>query len=288
MCVTICERFVPKEERIAGYAGQAIGERMYLQSLQTTNNQKGHRRMIRFIFLASFVILFLVFSIPLLIVEWIIGKFNMDLKNRSSLAIVNWAFRGCLWLTGVSLTVIGEENVPKDTAVLYVGNHRSYFDILLTYTRVPRPTGYIAKKEMLRYPLLVNWMKNLHCLFLNRTDVKEGLKTILEAIDKVKSGISICIFPEGTRNKVPDTFLPFHEGSFKIAEKSGCPIVPMCINNSAGIFEDHLPKIQKAHVILEYCKPIYIKELPKAERKFVGAYVQDIIKETYFRNKESV
>ena len=247
---------------------------------------KDTRKMIRFLCVASFVILFLVFSIPLLIAEWIIGKFNMELRNRSSLAIVNWAFRVCLWFSGVSLTVIGEENVPKDTPVLYVGNHRSYFDILLTYTRVPRPTGYIAKKEMLRYPLLVNWMKNLHCLFLNRNDIKEGMKTILEAIDKVKSGISICIFPEGTRNKVPDTFLPFHEGSFKIAEKSGCPIVPMCLNNSAGIFEDHLPKIRKAHVILEYCKPIYIKDIPKAERKFVGAHVQELIKQTYFKNKE--
>lgn len=107
--------------------------------------------MFRFIGVATFVVLFLIFSIPLLIAEWIIGKFNMDVKNRSSLAIVNWAFRVCLKITGVSVTVIGEENVPKDIAVLYVGNHRSFFDILLTYIRVPRPTGYIAKKEMLRF-----------------------------------------------------------------------------------------------------------------------------------------
>lgn len=244
--------------------------------------------MIRFLGVASFVILFLILSIPLLIAEWIIGKFNMELKNRSSLSIVNWAFRVCLKLAGVSVTVIGEENVPEDTAVLYVGNHRSYFDILLTYVRVPRPTGYVAKKEMLRYPLLVNWMKNLHCLFLDRNDIKQGLKTILTGIEKVKSGISICIFPEGTRNRVNDTFLPFHEGSFKIAEKSGCPIVPISINNSAAIFEDHLPKMKKAHVVIEYGAPIYIKELPKEERKFIGTKVQGIIKETYFKNKELV
>lgn len=242
--------------------------------------------MIRFICLASFVILFLIFSTPLLIAEWIIGKFNMELKSKSSLSIVKWAFRVCLWITGVTVTVRGEENVPKDTAVLYVGNHRSYFDILLTYVRVPRPTGYIAKKEMLRYPLLVNWMKNLHCLFLDRKDIKQGMKTILEGIESVKSGISICIFPEGTRNKVNDTFLPFHEGSFKIAEKSGCPVIPICINNSAAIFEDHLPRMKKAHVVIEYLKPVYIKDLPKEKRKFVGAHVQNIIMETYFKNKE--
>lgn len=244
--------------------------------------------MFRFILTALFVGLFLILGIPLLIAEWIIGKCNMDLKNRSSLAIVNWAFGVCLKISGVTVTVIGEENVPKDSAVLYVANHRSYFDILLTYVRVPRPTGYIAKKEMLRYPLLVNWMKNLHCLFLDRKDIKEGMKTILEAIEKVKSGISICIFPEGTRNKTPDTFLPFHEGSFKIAEKAGCPIVPICINNSAGMFEDHLPKIWKTHVVLEYCPPVYIKDLPKEQRKFVGAHVKEIIETTYRKNKELV
>ena len=74
--------------------------------------------MFRFILTALFVGLFLVLGIPLLIAEWIIGKFNMDIKNRSSLAIVNWAFRVCLKISGVTVTVIGEENVPKDTAVL--------------------------------------------------------------------------------------------------------------------------------------------------------------------------
>ena len=242
--------------------------------------------MIRFILVVLFVLLFLICSIPLLIIEYFIGKFNMDLKNRSSLAIVNWAFRGCLFLSGTKVTVIGEENVPKDQPVLYIGNHRSYFDILITYIRVPRPTGYIAKKEMLRYPLLRNWMKYLHCLFLDRKDLKQGLKTILEGIEKVKSGISICIFPEGTRNRVNDTFMPFREGSFKIAEKTGCAIIPMSINNSAAIFEDHIPKIKKAHVILEYGKPIYMSEMTKEEKKGIGSKVQAIIMETYFKNKE--
>ena len=242
--------------------------------------------MIRFLLVVIFVALFLVLSIPLLVAEWIVGKFNQDLKDRSSLAIVNWAFRQVIRIAGTKVIVLGEENVPKDTAVLYVGNHRSYFDILLTYVRVPRPTGYVAKKEMAKYPLLSNWMRYLHCLFLDRQNVKEGLKTILTAIDKVKSGISICIFPEGTRNKTADTFLPFHEGSFKIAEKGDVPIVPMTLVNVADIFEDHLPKIKKTTVVLEYGKPIYVKELDKETRKSLSTYVSGMIAETYFRNKE--
>lgn len=244
--------------------------------------------MIRFIGLALFLIIFLIFSIPVLFVEWIIGKFNMDVKNRSSLAIVKWAFRSCLWFTGVGLTVLGEENVPLDRPVLYIGNHRSYFDILLTYIRVPRPTGYIAKVEMRKIPLLSNWMRNLHCQFLDRENLKEGMKTILASIEEIKSGISICIFPEGTRNKVNDTFLPFHQGSFKIAEKSGCPIIPIALNNTADIFEDHLPKMKKTHVVLEYGKPIFMEQLDKEQKKALSDNVKKRITEMYFKNKELV
>ena len=243
--------------------------------------------MIRFIIVATFVFLFLVLSIPLLIAEWIIGKFNMDVKNRSSLAIVNWAFRVCLFLSGVKITVRGEENVPKDTPVLYIGNHRSYFDILITYVRVPRPTGYIAKKEMLHFPCVNRWMKFLSCLFLDRDNVREGLKTILQGIEQIKAGYSVFIMPEGTRNHGAN-LLPFHEGSCTIAVKSGCPIVPMTINNSAAIFENQFPFIKKAHVIIEYGKPVYPKELPKENQKHLGEYVSNIIMETYNKNKERI
>ncbi len=241
--------------------------------------------MIRFIVVATFVVLFLILSIPIMFVEWIIGKFNMDIKSRSSLAIVNWAFRVVKFLSGTKLIVKGLENIPRDTAVLYVGNHRSFYDIILTYPKVVRPTGYVAKKEMLKVPLLSIWMKYLHCLFLDREDIKAGLKTILEAIEMAKKGISICIFPEGTRNKVNDTFLPFHEGSFKIATKANVPIIPMTLVNSAAIFEDHFPKIKRATVVLEYGKPIYVKDLSPEEKKSVSTVVENVIKETYFANK---
>ena len=242
--------------------------------------------MIRLILVAVFLVLFLVLGIPLLLIEWVIGKFNQRAKDISSLRIVQWAFKMILFLAGTKVVIKGEENVPKNEPVLYVGNHRSYFDIVITYSRVPGLPGYIAKKEMLRWPLLVNWMKNLHCLFLDRQDVKQGLKTILTAIDKVKAGISICIFPEGTRNRVNDTFMEFHEGSFKVASKSGCAVVPMAIYNSAAIFEDHIPWIRKTTVIVEYGKPFYIKDLPKETQKRVGAYSRDLIMENYFRLKE--
>lgn len=242
----------------------------------------------RIISVALFVILFLILSIPVMIAEWIIGKFNQDIKDRSSLKIVQWAFRCVLFFSGTDITVIGEENVPKDEPVLYIGNHRSYFDVVITYARVPRLCGYISKKEIERIPLLNVWMRYLHCLFLDRNNIKEGLTVILAAINKVKAGISICIFPEGTRNDGAQDLLPFHSGSLKIAEKSGCAIVPMALNHTEDIFEAHLPWIHKTHIVLEYCQPIYPKELSREKRKQLSELVESSIKETYYRNRELV
>ena len=241
--------------------------------------------MLRLIVIALMLFLYLLLGIPVLVVEWVIGKYNKKAKDYSCLRMVQTAFKLMLKVAGVRLTVIGEEHVPKDQAVLYIGNHRSYFDILLTYSRCPRLTGYVAKVEMLRYWLLRDWMKALYCLFLDREDMKAGLKTILQGIEYIKNGISICIFPEGTRNR-QEEMLPFKEGSLKMAEKTGCPIIPMAITNSAEIFENHLPFVRPCHVILEYGTPILPKELSKEDRKFLGAYTQKKIQEMLDKNKD--
>ena len=240
--------------------------------------------MFRFILVVITLFLYLILGIPVLGIEWIISKFNQEAADYQCLRMVQAAFRFMLKIAGTEITVIGEERIP-DEPVLFIGNHRSYFDILLTYSRCKRRTGYIAKKEMMSYPLLRTWMKRLYCLFLDRDNPKEGLKTILKAIEYVKSGISICIFPEGTRNKGEElSLLPFHAGSFKIAEKSGCPIVPVALNNTINIFEGHLPYIRKTHVVLEYCSPIYMNEMEKEDRKKIDVYCQKIIKDTIEKN----
>lgn len=245
--------------------------------------------MIRFIIVCMTVIGFLILAIPALLVEWIIGKFSPELKSERSLKIVNGAFSLILWETGVNITVLGEENVPKDSAVLYVANHRSFFDILVTYVRVPRPTGYIAKKEMEKVPLLSTWMRYLHCLFMDRTDIKKGLQTILKGVEQLKSGISICIFPEGTRNEGEEgSLLHFKEGSFKMAAKADCPIIPIAISNTADIWEAHFPTIKKTKVVIEYGKPVVIKDLPKEQQKFIGAYCQQMIQDMLNKNKELI
>ena len=238
--------------------------------------------MIRFLLVCITVIGFLILSIPILIIEWIIGKFKPYTKDISSLHLIQAVFRFILWLTGVEVTVIGEELVPTDEAVLYIGNHRSFFDVVVTYARCPGLTGYIAKDGVNKVPIFRIWMKRLHCIFLKRDDMKEGLKVILKAIEYVKSGISICIFPEGTRNKDrdnPTSLLPFKEGSFKIASKTGCKIVPMALIGTADILENHFPWIHSTDIKLIYGEPIDVSALDKDQQKHVGAYCQTVVEE---------
>lgn len=242
--------------------------------------------MIRLILVAISLVLFFIFSVILWPIEWVIGKFSPDARDISRFRIVQGYLYLLMFLSGIRLTVIGKEKVPTDRPVLYVLNHRSVFDIVVSLAHCPGRTGYIAKKEFEKVPLLSWWIRWINGLFLNRDDVREALKTILTAIDHIKGGISMAIYPEGTRNRDTDEtkMLPFHEGSFKIASKTGCPVVPVVINHASEVFEDHFPWIKGTHIIMEYLDPVDIKALTGEDKKFPGRYVQGLMQEVLIRN----
>ncbi len=232
--------------------------------------------MIRTISSFAFAGLYLIFGIPVLVVEYFIGKKNPQLRDTSSLRMVQWAFGVINRICGVKLTVIGHENVPTDEPVLYVANHNSYFDIMLTYPLCPSLTGYISKDSIERVPLLSHWMKRLHCLFMNRDDVKQSLKTILAGVDLIKNGISVCIFPEGTRGDSAE-MIPFKNGSMKIAEKTGCPVIPIAISGTRDIIGRPIPAARPTKVTIQYGAPIYPNELSKEDKKALGRITQSAI-----------
>lgn len=243
--------------------------------------------MFKFLGIVVMVVSFLVFSLPILLWQNQLAKKDIEKKDWQSTRIVQWMFKRILQFAGVHITVKGLEQVPMDRAVLYVGNHRSCFDILVGYATIPNRMGFVAKKEMLKWPLLRDWMRNVNCLFLDRQNMKEGLKTILAGIEQAKRGVSVFIFPEGTRSRGEDLLdmLPFKEGSLKIAEKSGCPVVPVAITGTAEIFEKQFPKVRSANVTIEFGKPFLIKELEPEHRKFAGAYAQSLIREMLEKEK---
>ena len=138
--------------------------------------------------------------------------------------------------------------------------------------------GKLNEKEMAKVPLLRLWMRYIHCLFLDRSNVKEGLKTILAGVDELKNGHSIWIFPEGTRNRGEEgSMLEFKEGSLKMADKAGCPVVPVAIAHSADVLENHFPFIRRAAITIRFGEPIDLKSLPREQKKQAGAYTRTII-----------
>lgn len=242
--------------------------------------------MIRLILVILFIFLFLILTVPLMLICYITERINKKTGDRMSLAIVNFGWHILMFFSGTKVNVIGRENIPDDTAVLYVSNHRSYFDIVTCYPLVKGPTGFIAKKEMKKAPLFNIWMALLHCLFLDRSSTRAGAEMILKAIDYIKNGVSIFVYPEGTRKRdyTDDELLPIHNGSFKIATKSGAPIIPVTVSGTENAFEAHLPWIKKTRVTVEFGKPVIYSELEKDDQKNIGAYVGNIIHETYLKN----
>lgn len=197
--------------------------------------------------------------------------------NYMMFGIVKFACKVALILIGVHIDEVkGLENITKEPA-LYITNHRSIFDIIILYTFMKFPTGFVAKKEMKKVPVFSVWMWWVKCLFLDREDIRQGLKTINQGAEQLKAGINMSIFPEGTRNKDDSktTLLPFHGGSFKMAVKADAPIVPVAIYGSAHCFEEDFPKMHSTHVRVTFGAPIYVKELDKKDQRFLGQYVQD-------------
>ncbi len=234
--------------------------------------------LFRTFFGLSYAVLYLILTVPILGIEYLVGKRDKYREDISSLHFVQWGLRCVYKICGVQVTVIGHENVPTDQAVLYVANHNSYFDIIISYSLCETLTGYIAKSSIKKVPSLNMWMRRLYCLFIDRDDLRQSMQVIQQAIEYVKQGISITIFPEGTRGDTEE-MLPFKAASFRIADKTGCPVIPLAISNTRHILGDHWPAVTPTHVILQYGDPIYPDQLSREERKSMSKIAQSRIQE---------
>ena len=232
----------------------------------------------RTILIILFLIVFFIISLPVYLILLLFRKKYRYKTSVIAQTIVKYAFKMVLFFSGTKTIVLGIENIPKDTAVLYVSNHRSLMDIPLAYSTLPTVTGFIAKIEVKKFPFLSWWMELVNCLFLDRDDLKAGMKTILSGIENIKEGYSMFVAPEGTRNQEKE-MLPFKEGSFKMAHKTNCPVIPVAISGSDDLFENSFPWVKKAITVIEYGKPIYLDTLSAEERKVLGVLSREIIAE---------
>lgn len=174
-------------------------------------------------------------------------------------------------LTGkkTTVTVSGQENLPERGAVLFIANHQSYLDIPVLLGYVPKQMGFIAKSDLLKVPFLSGWMKLLECVFLDRKNIRQSIKDMELAGEKIRRGYSLLIFPEGHRSK-SDSHGTFKAGSFKLAFKTGVPIVPVTVNGTWKLFEGS-GRLRAADVFVTIHPPVSTENLTKEDQhRIVG------------------
>lgn len=179
-------------------------------------------------------------------------------------------------MSGAQVSVYGQENIPSERAVLFVSNHQGNFDVALFMACIDKPKGYMAKIEMKKVPLLRTWMEYMHCVFMDRGKPRKSIAAIAKGIDILKSGYSLVIFPEGTRSK-GNKIGEFKAGSFKLATKSGVPIVPVTISGSYRLMEANGGKVKPAEVKMFIHPLVETANLSKEEEDTLPVRVKTVI-----------
>jgi 1-acyl-sn-glycerol-3-phosphate acyltransferase len=148
--------------------------------------------------------------------------------------------RGCfeslLFGLGVRVRVRGIENAPPGRSVILMANHRSVLDIPAVTSSFPGlAVLFVTKRELTRVPFLGWAIQYSQHIKVDRGNREQAVAALAEAVRKIRSGVGLAVFPEGTRS-IDDTLLPFKKGGFYIAVESGLPILPVSIRNSGRLF----------------------------------------------------
>ncbi len=188
--------------------------------------------------------------------------------------VKNWAW-SMLNVAGVKVEVSGLENIPTVPAV-FISNHQGNFDIPILLACMGKPKGFVAKIEILKMPFIRTWMRHINCIFIDRKDARQSLTALSNSSEILEGGHSIIIFPEGTRSK-SEALGEFKSGAFKMAFKTGAPLVPVSIDGSYKIMEQHGIWIRPGVVRLRILPPIETLGMPKDKARAIGEEIKDMI-----------
>ena len=236
--------------------------------------------MIRLIIAAIYTFFSVILLFPYHIYLWAISKKDKYRGWCKSRKFIGSFFKGLIHIAGTDIEVRGAENlkkVPQEKGILFIGNHRSFFDIIIMQTVVDRPTGFIAKSDFKKVPLFRHWVTDLGAIFLDRKNVRAGLETMNQGAEYMKMGLSLGLYPEGTRNHGKE-LLPFKKGGYRMAKNSGCPIILVAATGMDDILENNKPPaLRKRHVVVEFSEPFYPSEMSKDECNKVYDEIPDRI-----------
>ena len=182
----------------------------------------------------------------------------------------------------VKIDVHGSENIPAENGFMFFPNHQGLYDVLAMIEACPRPFSVVAKKEVGNIPFLKQVFSCLKAFLLDREDVRQAMKVIIDVSKEVEKGRNYLIFPEGTRSKNGNKIGTFKGGSFKAATKAKCPIVPVALINSFVPFDRNT--IRPVTVQVHFLKPLEYEDYKEMKTTEIAALVEKQIQETIDAN----
>ncbi|HYK74337.1 MAG TPA: lysophospholipid acyltransferase family protein [Pseudoneobacillus sp.] len=230
------------------------------------------RLVICFLYLSGY----LIYSLPQLRLMKKLDP-KMDVAKRDQLVhrIPKQWSEVMMKLTGSTITVEGQDRIP-DGPVVLISNHEGDFDIPVLLGSIDKPFGFVSKIEVKKVPILANWMEVMNCVFLNRKDRQQALRSIREGVKLLKKGHSLVIFPEGTRSK-GGPIKHFKSGSFRLAVDAKVPIVPISIIGTSNVFEKNNRLIKPAEIKVIIGQPVVSHIHSEKDIKELAAEVREII-----------
>ena len=175
----------------------------------------------------------------------------------------------------IELQVTGIENIPDEDGFLLYSNHQGMFDVLAIAATCNRPLGTVLKKELKDVPFLKQIVACTKSFAMDREDVRQSLTVIQSVIKEVNSGRNYLIFPEGTRSKSTNNLLEFHNGSFRCALKTKCPVIPIALVDCYKVLDQKGSK--PVTVQIHYLTPILYEEYKDLNTKELAALVRQRI-----------
>lgn len=203
---------------------------------------------------------------------------NPALRDKVAACTSSWICRVLFNLTGSHVTISGRENLPASGAVLYVSNHQGHMDSLIIHGFIKGRKGFISIIEILRIPIIRTWMRQIRCVFLDRKDPRQSSVCINQAVDELKSGHSMIVFPEGKLSDGTNAG-EFNRGWLRLATRSGVPIVPVSISGSYKILAKDGSRVRAVHVDCVISPPFFAYDLKKSdEQMFINNLRSAILK----------
>jgi len=188
----------------------------------------------------------------------------------------HWA-SGILKRTGSTIDVQGLEHLI-DGPVMFISNHEGNFDIPTLIATLPKPFGFISKVEVKKLPVIREWMEEMNCIFLDRTDRKSAMQVLKDAEQSLRAGHSLVMFPEGTRSQ-GNGMGTFKSGFAKIAQDAEVAVIPIALSGTSNIMEKNNNRIQPSEVKVRVLQPFTAEEVNKMTRKELVEKAEQRIRE---------